>query len=104
MSILQGDKISVKRLLIDRRRKIGYNKIGSDDIIKVRKTAVFKEYQAILFDNSSIGDKEENMATFICYEKCSTCRKAEKWLQDKGISYEKRPIREENPTAEELRV
>lgn len=44
------------------------------------------------------------MFTFICYEKCSTCRKAEKWLQDKGICYEKRPIKEENPTAEELRT
>ena len=44
------------------------------------------------------------MFTFICYEKCSTCRKAEKWLQDKGIRYEKRPIKEENPTAEELRT
>lgn len=44
------------------------------------------------------------MFTFICYEKCSTCRKAEKWLQDKGIHYEKRPIKEENPTAEELRT
>ena len=31
-------------------------------------------------------------------------RKAEKWLQDKGIRYEKRPIKEENPTAEELRT
>ena len=44
------------------------------------------------------------MFTFICYEKCSTCGKAEKWLQDKGIRYEKRPIKEENPTAEELRT
>lgn len=44
------------------------------------------------------------MFTFICYEKCSTCRKAEKWLQDKGICYEKRPIKEENPTEEELRT
>lgn len=44
------------------------------------------------------------MFTFICYEKCSTCRKAEKWLQDKGICYEKRPIKEENPTAEEIRT
>jgi arsenate reductase len=43
------------------------------------------------------------MYTFICYDKCSTCKKAEKWLQDNGIEYEKRPIKEENPTAKELK-
>ena len=39
---------------------------------------------------------------FICYEKCSTCKKAEQYLQAKGISYTKRLIKEENPTMEEL--
>lgn len=39
---------------------------------------------------------------FICYEKCSTCKKAEQYLQAKGISYTKRPIKKENPTMEEL--
>lgn len=43
------------------------------------------------------------MYTFICYDRCGTCKKAEKWLQDNGIEYEKRPIKEENPTAEELK-
>lgn len=41
--------------------------------------------------------------TFIEYEKCSTCKKAKNWLDENGISYETRPIREENPTAEELK-
>ena len=40
---------------------------------------------------------------FIEYAKCSTCKKAKNWLDTKGISYEDRPIREQNPTAEELR-
>ena len=40
---------------------------------------------------------------FLCYDKCSTCKKAEQWLKDNGIPYEKRPIKEERPTAEELR-
>ncbi|MBQ0038433.1 MAG: arsenate reductase family protein [Clostridiales bacterium] len=40
---------------------------------------------------------------FICYEKCSTCRKAQKWLDEHGVSYTLRPIKEENPTAEELK-
>ncbi len=40
--------------------------------------------------------------TIICYAKCSTCRKAEKWLKDNGIKYNYRPVKEENPTVEEL--
>jgi len=39
---------------------------------------------------------------FICYSKCGTCKKAEKWLDEKGIKYEKRDIKEDNPSAEEL--
>ncbi len=38
------------------------------------------------------------------YAKCSTCQKALKWLDEKGIVYEGRPIKEENPTADELRT
>ena len=40
---------------------------------------------------------------FICYPKCSTCRKAQKWLDEREIPYTLRLIREEKPTAEELR-
>jgi hypothetical protein len=40
---------------------------------------------------------------FIEYAKCSTCKKAKSWLDAKGIPYECRPIREQNPTAEELK-
>lgn len=40
---------------------------------------------------------------FICYPKCSTCQKAQKWLDEKGISYELRDIKSDNPTAEELK-
>ena len=43
------------------------------------------------------------MVTFICYDKCSTCKKARAWLKEKGVSYEERPIKENNPTYEELR-
>lgn len=39
---------------------------------------------------------------FICYPKCTTCQKAKKWLDDNGIAYEQRNIKEENPTIEEL--
>ena len=43
------------------------------------------------------------MNLFLCYEKCSTCKKAEKWLTEHGIPFEKRSIKEEKPTEEELR-
>ena len=43
------------------------------------------------------------MNTLICYERCGTCKKAEQWLRRNGIGYEVRPIREENPSCEELK-
>ena len=39
---------------------------------------------------------------FLCYPKCSTCRKAQSWLDGHGISYELRDIKLNNPTAGEL--
>ena len=39
---------------------------------------------------------------FICYPKCSTCQKARKWLDEKGVSYHLRDIQQENPAAQEL--
>lgn len=40
---------------------------------------------------------------FICYPRCSTCKKAETWLKAHGLNYHKRDIQKKNPTAEELR-
>lgn len=40
----------------------------------------------------------------LVYRKCSTCLKALKWLEDNNISFEERPIKEENPTFEELKA
>ena len=39
---------------------------------------------------------------FVEYPKCTTCKKAKKWLDEHGIEYVDRHIVEENPTAEEL--
>lgn len=39
----------------------------------------------------------------LCYEKCSTCKKALKWLEERGVEYTERPIKEENPSKEELK-
>lgn len=40
---------------------------------------------------------------FICYPKCTTCQKAKKWLDDNGIAYDLRDIKENNPTLAELK-
>ena len=40
---------------------------------------------------------------FLQYPPCSTCKKAKKWLDDNGIVYTDRHIKEENPTYEELK-
>lgn len=41
---------------------------------------------------------------FVEYPRCSTCKKAKRWLDEQGIAYEDRHIVENNPTADELRV
>lgn len=41
---------------------------------------------------------------FVCYPRCSTCKKAQKWLDEKGIEYNLRDIKEENPSFDELKA
>ena len=41
---------------------------------------------------------------FVCYPKCTTCQKAQRWLDERGVSYTLRNIKEENPTEAELRA
>ena len=38
------------------------------------------------------------------YPSCSTCQKAKKWLDDHGVAYTDRHIKESNPTYEELKA
>ena len=42
------------------------------------------------------------MVKFICYHKCTTCQKAQKWLDDNKIEYEFRDIKLDKPTFDEL--
>ena len=44
------------------------------------------------------------MVTFICYPKCTTCKKAQAWLESNSVEYTLRNIKEEKPTEEELRA
>lgn len=41
---------------------------------------------------------------FIQYPPCSTCKKAKVWLDDHGISYTERHIKEDNPSYDELKA
>ena len=41
---------------------------------------------------------------FIEYPRCTTCQKAKKWLDENGVKYEDRHIKENNPTYEELKA
>lgn len=43
------------------------------------------------------------MIQFIEYPKCSTCKKAKKWLEEHQIEFQDRDITKETPTKEELR-
>ncbi|MBP3337851.1 MAG: arsenate reductase family protein [Lachnospiraceae bacterium] len=38
----------------------------------------------------------------LVYRKCSTCQKALKWLEDRNVEFEERPIVEDNPSFDEL--
>lgn len=40
---------------------------------------------------------------FLQYPPCTTCKKAKAWLDEQGVSYESRNIKEEKPTVEELK-
>ncbi|WP_298029107.1 arsenate reductase family protein [uncultured Dysosmobacter sp.] len=40
---------------------------------------------------------------FLWYPRCTTCQKAKAWLDGRGVEYELRDIKLENPTADELR-
>ena len=42
------------------------------------------------------------MNNFVCYPRCSTCQKAEKWLTSNNLPFELRDIKLNNPTCEEL--
>lgn len=40
---------------------------------------------------------------FVNYPKCSTCKKAKNWLTEHDFTFEDRDIKEQNPTADELK-
>jgi arsenate reductase len=49
------------------------------------------------------GIEEMNMLKVYCYSRCTTCQKALKWLESKGVEYKVIDIKEENPDEKTLR-
>jgi arsenate reductase len=47
--------------------------------------------------------KEPKHMMFLCYRRCTTCQKARKWLEEKGLAFEERDIKSQNPSEAELR-
>lgn len=41
---------------------------------------------------------------FLCYPRCSTCRKAQKWLDEHDMDYDIRDIKTDNPDLAELEL
>ena len=40
---------------------------------------------------------------FVCYPRCTTCRRAREWLLARGLTFQERDIKKDNPAEEELR-
>ena len=40
---------------------------------------------------------------FVHYPRCSTCKKAKKWLEENNLEFDEKDIVEDNPTFEELK-
>lgn len=47
--------------------------------------------------------QQDGKALFVCYNHCTTCAKARKWLNENDIDFTERNIKIDNPTATELR-
>lgn len=61
-----------------------------------------EEYEIALKKLENKRRRKTMKSTFIEYPKCSTCKKAKKWLQENSIKAEERNIITETPTAQEL--
>lgn len=57
-----------------------------------------------LYTRTKITDNGRSIMLFICYPKCSTCKKAQAYLDENNVAYESRDIKQEHPTEAELRA
>jgi len=77
---------------------------GTQTIMKLTNKCFFlahTSYDGIL--QEMIAEEPINMIQLIHYPKCTTCKKAQKWLNDNGVSYEEVHIVEQAPTKEQIK-
>ena len=79
------------------------NKMEFDDRFK-RYKEVRRELEGIVDKLKAACENEDGfMNKVYCYSKCSTCKKALKWLDSNGVSYEQIDIKEQHPDEATLR-
>ena len=67
------------------------------------KTVIAKSRKKEIEYKQNRMGKEDRQMLFVHYPKCTTCKRAKKWLDEHQISYEERDIKENNPSLEELK-
>lgn len=104
-SVSQSDIDRLEEKLIDSfenkyllNRVAGGLNVENDPVIR-NSFLLISMRRRKLFDKNT---RRESMIKFVCYPKCTTCKKAEKWLNDNKIEYELRDIKADNPTRAEL--
>jgi arsenate reductase len=75
-------------------------KVGRNDLCPCGSGLKYKKCCGKIHELEGV----DAMKTFICYPKCATCRKARKWLDEKGIEYVVRDIKTDNPSYDELKA
>ncbi len=87
----------------------GRSRFLAKDVIYYDESLCFNPYKSL---DDTESEKDESLekgggsaVKVLCveYPKCTTCRKAKKWLTDHHVDFEDRHIVEDNPTIEELR-
>jgi arsenate reductase len=71
----------------------------------VLESCIFLDFLSSNLKPSNNPDiRGDSMMLFLCYPKCATCRKAQKWLDDNKLSYDLRDIKADNPSYDELKA
>ena len=75
----------------------------NDDMDNIEET-YRRYYKYDKYDYPADIIEEETMIKVYCYSRCSTCRKALKWLDDNGVKYEAIDIKADHPDESTLRM
>ncbi len=113
-----GKKYNTKHYNLQAIIAVGF-KVNNQRAVQFRKWAgqivrecEYEKYRVVQdhlyesdFDKFLLKEEGTKMSEFIfvCYPRCTTCKKAEKWLADNGIEVQVRDIKENNPTEQEIR-